>query len=109
MPMFDRKCPICALVHFDRLEPAENPPVVPCEGCGAPTERVWLMGRANSVIGDECDVWVRHGLCNADGTPRHFDSKIAMAKEAKARGLVNHVTHQPGRGTDKSRHTVRWI
>lgn len=108
MPMFDRKCPQCALVHLNRLEPAEMTAVVPCEGCGAPTERVWLMGRANNIIGDECDVWVKHGLCNADGTPQHFTSKSAMALEAKKRGMVNHVEHIGARGSDKSRHTVRW-
>jgi hypothetical protein len=61
------------------------------------------------VIGDECDVTIHHGLCHPDGTPRRFTSKSEMRETAKALGLVNAVTHVPERGTDKSRHTTRWI
>lgn len=52
---------------------------------------------------------IRHGLCNEDGTPRRYDSKSEIALEAKRRGMVNYVRHQPPKGTDKSRHTSRWV
>ena len=46
---------------------------------------------ANTVIGDECDVWIKHGLCHEDGTPRHFRSRKEIAEVAKAKGMVNMV------------------
>lgn len=64
---------------------------------------------ANSVIGDECDVWVRHGLCHSDGSPRRFRSKSEMARVAAAKGLLNVVEHVPMRGSDKSPHTSKWF
>jgi hypothetical protein len=39
-----------------------------------------------AVIGDECDVTIRHGLCFADGTPRRFRSKAEFRKAAKEAG-----------------------
>lgn len=52
---------------------------------------------------------IRHGLVNADGSPRTFYSKSSIAKEAKARGLEQFVRHVGEQGSDKSRHTTRWI
>jgi hypothetical protein len=48
-------------------------------------------------------------LCNPDGSPRRFYSKTEIAREASRRGLVNHVEHVTGRGTDKNPHTTRWV
>lgn len=64
-----------------------------------------------SVIGDEIPggVEIKHGLCNPDGSPRRFDSKSAIAKAAREAGMTNYVTHNPPPGTDKSKHTTRWI
>ncbi len=65
----------------------------------------------SNVIGDELvgGVWVRHGICNEDGTPKRYDTKSSIAKAAKEKGLVNYVVHTPERGSDKSRHTQRWV
>lgn len=55
-------------------------------------------GKTNfSVIGDDIPggVWIRHGLCNADGTPRKYYSKSEMAKEAEKRGLINNASGKP--------------
>ncbi len=60
-------------------------------------------------VGDECDVMARNGLCNPDGSPRRYTSKAEMAREAKKRGLVNHVEHIGGKGSDKSKHTQRFV
>jgi hypothetical protein len=65
--------------------------------------------RAAGVISDECDVWIEHGLCHPDGSPKRFTSKAAIRAEAAALGLRHHVEHVPMRGSDKSPHTVRWI
>ena len=77
--------------------------------CAGRMARVWLPGKANSVIGDEIDVWVKHGLCHDDGSPRHFTSRAEMAQVAGSKGLENHVVHIGARGSDKSKHTTRWI
>lgn len=69
-------------------------------------------GRANSgVIGDDIPggILIRHGICNEDGTPRRYYSKSEIIKEATKRGLVNLVEHVPEPGSDKSKHTTRWV
>ena len=62
-----------------------------------------------TVIGDECDVLVKHGICNEDGSPKRYTSKAEMARTAKERGYTNHVVHIGSQGSDKSPHTSRWI
>lgn len=107
MPMYDRHCYKCGATQLDLLETmATTNPVCPC---GGQLERVLMPTGRGTVIGDECDVTVKHGLCNADGTPRRFTSKSDMRKAAEKKGLVSHVEHMPGRGTDKSKHTTRWV
>lgn len=46
---------------------------------------------------------------NPDGSPKKFYSKSAVAQAAKALGYHNHVEHLGSKGSDKSKHTVRWI
>ena len=68
---------------------------------------------ANSVTADDIPggVEIRHGICNEDGSPRRYYSKSEMAREAKRRNVVNRVEHipVPNSGSDKSKHTTRWI
>ena len=125
MPNYDRECDRCHAQVLDVLEPINTPDPkcirdVPSSigwdvECGGTLKRVIIGGTAlnprkpHGVIGDECDVWAQHGLCNEDGSPRHYTSKQEMSREAARRGLTNYVTHLPGKGTDKSKHTVRWI
>lgn len=118
MPMYDYACSTCGRVATDVLEPVSAPPRVcgwdivdgapkRCEGV---MDRVLMPTGRGTVIGDECDVTVRHGLCHSDGTPQRFTSKAAMRRQAEQRGLTNHVEHKPAsRGSDKSPHTSRWI
>lgn len=107
MPMYDRRCVECQKERLDCLE-LVNPCEVLCE-CGGRTERVWIMGRANNVIGDECDVLIKHALCNADGSPRRYRSRQEIARVAKERGYTSYVKHEPAPHTDKSKTTQRWI
>lgn len=65
--------------------------------------------QANSVIGDEIDVTIRNGLCHPDGTPQRFTSRAELKREEKKRGMENHVVHIGSKGSDKSKHTTRWI
>lgn len=127
IPNYDKRCNICGYTMIDVLEPV-NTPRQPCpnrtEGqyacdngritfsqpCGGTLERAWLT-KPPSVIGDECDVWIKHGICNEDGTPRRYRSKAEMRLEAKRRGLINRVEHVGSPGSDKNRHghTTRWV
>src|ERR1700681_3513258 len=104
--MYDRKCPSCGAELIDCWEPL-TPPEILCV-CGQPTQRAWLHNQVSGVISDECDVWVKNGICNFDGTPRHYRFKSEMRAEAKRRGVVNHVEHVGLPGSDKSPHTSKW-
>lgn len=71
-------------------------------------------GRSNAaaaVIPDEIPggIYIRHGLCNPDGSPRKYYSKSEIAAEAQRRGLVNIVEHVGDKGSDKNKHTSRWV
>lgn len=118
MRNIDLKCPTCGHIvidHFQRRsdeylpycrQRTEDPLVL----CGTLYERVFLPTQRQNVISDECDVWVHHGICNDDGTPRHYNHKSEMRKVAESKGLVSHVVHESGsRGGDKSKHTSRWV
>src|SRR6478609_2628135 len=121
MPVYDFRCTLCNRTELDVFQHTYAPftctariPYVPesdcdpSEGthpCGGSMERVLLPGSPPNVIGDECDVEAKHGICNPDGSPRRYRSKSEMAREAKKRGLVNHVEHMPSRGSDRSKHT----
>ena len=110
MPVYDRKCVSCDVVLLDKYEPYALPESPPCPSCGAATERVWFsVGRAPTVIGDECDVWIKHGICEENGEPRHFTSKAEIARVAKEKGLRNRVEHLGTPHGDRSPHTSRWI
>lgn len=108
MPMYDRQCDN-GHITLDYLEPIECESPI-CKECGASTSRVWLPG-TRAIIDDDIPggVLIHHGICNEDGTPRRYYSKSEIAKEAKRRGLHNHVEHVTAPGTDKSKHTTRWI
>jgi hypothetical protein len=69
------------------------------------------FGKAPGVIPDDIPggILIRHGLCNPDGSPRRYDSRSAMKAEGERRGLQQHVEHMPERGSDKSKHTTRWV
>lgn len=81
-----------------------------CESCGhemqigefpfCPHEK-----QANGVIGDDIPggIWIEHGLCHPGGAPRRFDTKSAIYREAKKRGLhVGAFLHDPPPGR-------RWV
>lgn len=110
MPMYDRGCENGHQM-LDCWEPVNSGEVL-CNECQQPTKRIWV-GKANAVIGDEIPggVWIRHGICNEDGTPRKYYSHSEMRKEAARRGLQNMVRHvtDPKSGSDKNPHTTRWV
>ena len=106
MPMFDRRCESCGAVQIDCFESSATPDY-PC-ACGGVMHRSWVS-KPPAVIGDECDVWIKHGICNEDGSPRHYRFKSEMRAEAKRRNVRPHVEHMGTSGGDKSKHTSRWF
>ena len=40
------------------------------------------LNPAPYVIGDECDVYIKHGICNSDGTPKRYRSKSEIRQAA---------------------------
>jgi hypothetical protein len=108
--MYDRQCTDCGLIVEDCFEAiqTENPPCT-ADACQGTLVRAWIGGHGSKVISDECDVWVKHGICNLDGTPKHYRFKSEMRAEAKRRGVQPHVQHVGTPGGDRSQHTSRWI
>lgn len=79
-------CPECRATTRKLAWDYDAPPICQCQ-----TEMVEgesRFGRAPSVIGDEIDIEVRHGICHDDGTPRRFTSKSEMRRVAQQKGLV---------------------
>ena len=99
--------PTCRRKRFDVwIEQGQYPS---CELCEHSTERLWEMGASAHAHGDECDITIKHGLCHPDGTPRRFTSKEEIRRAEKSSGWVNHVVHMGSKGSDKSKHTSRWV
>jgi hypothetical protein len=48
------------------------------------------MGIAPAVFRDSIPggLWIRHGICNDDGTPKRYDSVTDIRKAAAAKGLT---------------------
>lgn len=86
-------------------------PVPPCPACGAERELDGVaVGKSAAVIGDEIDIMVPHGLCNADGSPRRYRSRSELYRDMRNHGWSHDmVQHQPLPGTDKSPFTTRWV
>lgn len=72
------------------------PDYPPCPACHAPTTRLWLPTSVPAIKGDEIPggVWIRNGVCNADGTPKKYYSYSEIEKAANAKGYVS----RPERG-----------
>lgn len=89
MPFYDL---VCKNQHeqLDKLlKLGERPP---CPVCGEPTETLWTQSNRNILAdGIPGGRLIYHGLCNPDGTPRRYDSRSEIEREAKKRGLVNHT------------------
>src|SRR5262245_26740442 len=108
MPFYDRRCETCgkSLTDlYERIE-TENPA---CE-CGGTLVRAFLT-KGHAVAPDDIPggIEIQHALCNPDGSPRRYYSRSAIEREAARRGYTNYVVHTPTEGTDKSKHTVRWV
>ena len=103
MPMFDYRC---AAGHiFEQFVHRRNQ-AVRC-ACGEPTEVVWLPGSAPTVIDDTIPGgrWVE----NLGPRPKRYDSKSDIRRDMDALGVQPKVQHIGEPGSDRSKHTTRWI
>lgn len=100
---------VCEREHINVDVWLENGETPSCRECGAATKRLYSSSAA--VIGDDIPggMLIKHGICNEDGTPRRYYSKSEMAKEAARRGLRQKVEHISSPGTDKNKHTQRFV
>ena len=80
-----------------------------CELCEYSTVRMWAMGSSANVNGDECYVLIKNGLCHPNGAPKLYTSKAAIRRDEKITGWKQHVTHVPSPGSDKNKHTQRFV
>lgn len=111
MRNIDIKCPECDEIVIDHFQRRSDEELPVCTACHVRMERVYLPTRRGNVIGDDIPggIDIKHGICWPDGTPRRYYSKSEMKKEADRLGVYNKVEHRPIRGSDKSKHTTRWI
>ncbi len=108
MPVFDRRCNACGTERIDVYEAVKQADPV-CD-CGGTLEKMWAAPPAVIQDSIEGGLWIRHGLCHPDGSPKRYDSKSDIRRAEKASGWANHVEHKPeSRGSDKSKHTSRWV
>jgi hypothetical protein len=65
--------PICGTCHRTMDERGDQP-----------------FGSAPGVFSDSIPggVWIRHGICHDDGTPKRYDSLTDIRKAAAAKGLT---------------------
>ena len=106
MRMIDLRCPSCDHVWFDQLVHLADLPV--CDECQVTTERAWFSAptvRPDSIPGG---LWIKHGLCNEDGTPRRYDSHSEITLECEKRGLVRWSDIHEERQTKDARVRQDW-
>ena len=102
MPMFDLVCSVCRHV-FEAFEwPREH---TMCPLCGNATEHIWLPGHTPAVIGDEIDRVVE----NLGPRPKRYRSRVELKRDMDAAGVTPFVRHIGENGSDKSKHTTRWV
>lgn len=112
MKMIDLKCEFCDHIVEDRLIRDIDPePPYECPACHMQgLTRVHLPNACGGVKDDSIPggFWAKNGICNADGTPKRYDSWSDVRKAEQATGWVNRVRHVGRPGSDKSPHTTRW-
>lgn len=104
--LVDVLCPGCGDAHADVWIDTEAPNYGTCKTCRIPMERHRRYAQATATHSDSYrgGIWIEHGLCHRDGTPRRYDSQTEIDREAKRRGLVNLVEH-----ADSDRNAQRFV
>ena len=104
MPIYDRKCNTCGWSRQDCFEPIDHE--CACPHCGVNTVREWTCSA--HIHGDDKFIG---GVTfeNLDHHPVTVYSRSEYKKALADRGLQEFQRHQPAQGSDKSKHTTRWI
>lgn len=103
MPFYDRICPNDHR-QIDVFEPV-NHPAPACVECGDPTVRAWF-GKVSGVLDDS----IPGGYVMEHVEPgRKVYSKSELRAVLASHGYEQHVTHVTPPGSDRSKHTTRWI
>jgi hypothetical protein len=100
MPMWDLKCS-CGWERDDTFVIGEWPS---CPQCGAAVSKVW-KGKFPSVVDDT----IHETIENLGPTPVTFTSRSDKRTYLKMHGISEKVRHVGEAGSDKNRHTSRWI
>lgn len=106
MKRIDLECPTCGAQKTDvYVKSGDAYPA--CGECAV--AMVWLPSAGATVKGDEIPggVWIKNGICNADGSPKRYDSYSSMKKAADAKGYTNHVERGVADKKDYDRLTRR--
>ena len=96
----DVVCPGCRTEILDVLVSSYPP----CPECGMQT--VWLpKPGAGGIQQDSIEggVMIAHGICNDDGSPKRYDSRMAIREACAAKGLEPYVV----RGNESKRQYDR--
>lgn len=114
MKMIDARCQACGWERNDFLLRLDGV-IKACDECYGPMERILRETghRTAHIHGDDIPggMLIKNGICNEDGTAKRYYTFSAMREAAKAKGLINRVEHEPDpqSGSDKSKHTQRFI
>ena len=107
--MVDIQCQGCGEIEIDRYVDIAT---VPAHECGGGWVVVHLQGAAHGVIGDDIPggLEIKNLLVGPNGEPTTFYSKSGIRRAAAEKGYTwGAVDHVPDKGSDKSKHTTRWV
>lgn len=105
MPMYDRACRDCSWVRDDCYEPLRAD--FPCPQCGGETVRVWTA-RTAAIHGDDKFIGGLK-LENLGHEEVTVYSRSELKREMDKRNLQHFTRHVGEQGSDKSKHTTRWV
>jgi hypothetical protein len=105
MPIFDVRCR-CGWERDDVFEHVNQPSV--CGACGEVTEHVWKERALFAVHGDDAFIGGKT-FENLGHEPVTVYSRAELNREMAARGLRPMVRHVGEPGSDKSKHSSRWV
>lgn len=104
MPIYEYACPQCSRA-FEALVPVACRNQMLCRVCGCAVNREWRHAptmRPDSIPGGLV-------LENLTPQPKRFYSRTEIKDEMRARGVEAKVRHVGAQGSDKSKHTSRWV
>lgn len=100
MPLYSYCCPSCNAA-VDLFSPIATRNEQEC-ACGTRLTRTYTP---SAVVDDSLDEWNE----NVAHEPVHFSSKSEKRLYLKQHNLVEFVRHVGEQGSDRSKHTTRWI